>query len=83
GFFVFALSKGLKIQWKKPVTGKENLIGKIAITKTILDPEGSIFVHGERWQAFCKDNFIKAGEEVEILEIKGLVLIVRKYDRKE
>jgi len=82
-FFIFALSKGLKIQWKKSVTGKESLIGEIGITKTMLNPKGSIFVHGERWQAFSKDNFIKTGEEVEILEIKGLVLIVRKYDRKE
>jgi len=82
-FFVFALSKGIKIQWKKPVTGREGLVEKLGITKTVLDPEGTIFVHGERWQASTKGESIKEGEEVEVLEIKGLQLIVKKYIRKE
>jgi membrane-bound serine protease (ClpP class) len=82
-FFVFALSKGIKIQWKKPVTGKEGLLGKIGIAKTNLTPEGTIFVHGERWQASTKGEKIKEGEEVEVLEVKGLQLIVKKYERKE
>ena len=82
-FFVFALSKGIKIQWKKPVTGREGLLGKVGITKTDLTPEGTIFVHGERWQASTKSKSIKEGEEVEVLEVKGLNLIVKKYNRKE
>ncbi len=82
-FFVFALSKGIKIQWKKPITGREGLIEKLGITKTVLDPEGTIFVHGERWQASTKGETIKEGEEVEVLEVKSLNLIVKKYIRKE
>jgi membrane-bound serine protease (ClpP class) len=82
-FFVFALSKGIKIQWKKPVTGREGLLGKVGIAKTDLTPEGTIFVHGERWQASTKGEKIKEGEEVEVLEVKGLNLIIKKYERKE
>jgi len=82
-FFVFALSKGIKIQWKKPVTGREGLLGKVGIAKTNLTPEGTIFVHGERWQASTEGEKIKEGEEVKVLEIKGLNLIVKKYERKE
>jgi len=82
-FFVFALSKGIKIQWKKPVTGREGLIGKIGIAKTDLSPDGTIFVRGERWQASAEDELIKVEEEVEVLEVKGLQLIVKKYIRKE
>jgi len=82
-FFVFALSKGIRIQWKKPVTGREGLVGKLGITKTDLTPEGTIFVHGERWQASTEGETIKEGEEVEVLEVKGLNLIVKKYERKE
>lgn len=81
-FFIFALSKGLKIQWKKPVTGKEILIGKIGTAKTVLNPEGSIFIQGERWQAKSEDDFIQIDERVEVLEIKGLVLIVKKIQSK-
>lgn len=82
-FFVFALSKGIKIQWKKPVTGREGLIGKVGIAKTDLDPEGTIFIHGERWQASTKGEAVKEGEEVEVLEVKGLNLLVKKYNRRE
>ncbi|MBU4047054.1 nodulation protein NfeD [bacterium] len=82
-FFVFALSKGIKIQWKKPVTGREGLLGKVGIAKTDLTPEGTIFIHGERWQASTKGETIKEGEEVEVLEVRGLLLIVKKYFRKE
>ena len=82
-FFVFALSKGIKIQWKKPVTGREGLLRKIGIVKTDLAPEGTIFIHGERWQASTEGEIIKEGEEVEVLEVKGLQLIVKKYIRKE
>ena len=82
-FFVFALSKGIRIQWKKPVTGREGLMGKVGITKTNLTPKGTIFIHGERWQASTEGETIKEGEEVEVLEVKGLQLIVKKYIRKE
>jgi len=83
GFFIFALSKGLRIQWKKPVTGKETIIGKIGIVKTALNPSGSIFIQGERWQAQSREEFIQAGEEVEVIETKGLNLVVKKVNRKE
>jgi len=82
-FFIFALSKGIRIQWKKPVTGREGLIGKIGVTKTILNPEGTIFIHGERWQASTDGKIIKEGEEVEVLEVRGLQLTVKQYIRKE
>jgi len=82
-FFIFALSKGIRIQWKKPVTGREGLIGKVGITKTVLDPVGTIFVYGERWQASTEGEIIKEGEEVEVLEVRGLQLIVKKCIRKE
>lgn len=41
------------------------------------------FIHGERWQAFTEGEAIKEGEEVEVLEIRVLQLIVKKYIRKE
>jgi membrane-bound serine protease (ClpP class) len=82
-FFVFALSKGIKIQWKKPITGREGLMGKVGIAKTDLTPEGTIFIHGERWQASTEREKIKEGEKVKVIEIKGLQLIVKKYIRKE
>ncbi len=82
-FFIFALSKGIRIQWKKPITGREGLSGATGITKTDLNPEGIILVQGERWQALTRGETIKEGEEVEVLAIDGLTLMVKKYERKE
>ena len=82
-FFIFALSKGIRIQWKKPITGREGLLGTTGITKTDLNPEGIILVQGERWQALTRGETIKEGEEVEVLAIDGLTLMVKKYERKE
>ncbi len=82
-FFVFALSKGIQIQWKKPITGREALIGTTGIAKTDLNPEGTILIQGERWQANARDEIIREGEEVIVLAVEDLTLIVKKYQRKE
>lgn len=44
---LFALST----QRRAVVVGTERLIGAEGIARSPLDPEGFIFVHGERWQA--------------------------------
>ncbi|GAB4115682.1 MAG: nodulation protein NfeD [Candidatus Caldatribacteriota bacterium] len=82
-FFVFALSKGIRIQWKKPLTGREALIGTTGTAKTDLNPEGTILIQGERWKASTRDEIIREGEEVIVLAIEELTLIVKKYQRKE
>ncbi|MBD3264348.1 MAG: hypothetical protein GF375_04515, partial [Candidatus Omnitrophica bacterium] len=38
---------------------------------------GKVFIHGELWSARSQDE-IQKGEEVEVVDIKGLVLIVKR-----
>ena len=83
-FFLFAITKGIKIQWKKPLTGNETLIGKIGTARTNLNPEGNVFINGEIWQAESQHlQTIKKGQKIKAVSIEGLRLIVQKYDKKE
>ena len=77
-FFVFLLGLGLKVQRKKPVTGIEGLIGEVGETMTLMNPEGTVRVHGEFWQAESTSGRIAKGEHVRVLEIQNLKLRVEQ-----
>ncbi|HBI26631.1 MAG TPA: serine protease [Peptococcaceae bacterium] len=73
---VIAIVRGQK---KAITTGNHYLIGKEAVVRTDLQPEGTVFVAGELWNA-AADDTIKAGERVLITEIDGLKLTVKRFD---
>ena len=77
-FFVFLLGLGLKVQRKKPTTGIEGLIGEIGEAFSLLNPEGTVHVHGEFWQAESISGKIAKGERVRIVEIQNLKLRVEQ-----
>jgi len=58
--------------------GTSELIGKEAVAVTALDPKGTVFVHGEHWMARSEDGPIAERENVEIVDVKGLTLTVRR-----
>jgi membrane-bound serine protease (ClpP class) len=61
-------------------TGTEALVGKIAIARTPLAPDGFVFIQGERWQAALESGSASAGEPVRIIGADGLRLRVRKEE---
>ena len=75
--FAFVISKGLLIQRKPVVTGKEALIGKRGVVRQELAPQGTVFINGEYWNARSSDRTIPAGAEVVVERIDGTTLIVR------
>ena len=77
-FFLFAITFGIRAQRKKPVTGSEGIIGEIGIAISNIKPLGKVRVHGEFWNAECKDEVINKGDEVEVVSINHLTLIVKK-----
>ncbi len=77
-FFLFAIGKAIKIQFRKPATGKEGMIGEIGICKEDLDPYGTVFVHGELWKAESLSGSIRKGEKVLVREVDGLTLKVER-----
>jgi membrane-bound serine protease (ClpP class) len=78
GFFLFAITFGIRAQRKKPVTGSEGIIGEIGTAIVNIKPLGKVRVHGEIWNAECKDEVINKGDEVEVVSVNHLTLIVEK-----
>ncbi len=77
--FAFVIQRTIRAHRKQAVTGREELIGKRAIVKVALDPEGTVLYKGELWSAISDKDRIKPGEEVIITAVDGLILhVVRK-----
>ena len=78
GVMAFILHRAISAHRKQARTGREELIGKTAVVKVSLKPEGTVFFKGERWAAVSETGNIKTGEEVVIDSIDGLLLHVSK-----
>ncbi|MBM3500044.1 MAG: nodulation protein NfeD [Armatimonadetes bacterium] len=78
GFFVFALGAIVKGQRRRVVTGAQGMIGRLAEVRQPLQPEGTVFVDGALWTAESVETPVDVGEQVEILEVVGLRLRVRR-----
>ena len=65
-----------KSQRHRAISGMEGLIGAEGVVKTELNPEGSVLIHGEIWNAQGDGN-ISAGEKVVVNAVEGLKLKVK------
>jgi len=84
GFFAFAIGAAVRAQRRKPTTGLEGLIGAIAEVRSDLDPEGIVFLQGERWKARMEEgDSMKSGEMVRVLAVDGFELIVAPAESPE
>ena len=75
-FFLFIIGLGLKAQRAKPVTGIEGMMGETGESIEILDPLGTIRVHGEMWNAESLSGRIEKGRKVRVKRIENLKLYV-------
>jgi len=77
-FFAFLVRAIVLSRRAQQQTGREAMVGKVAVARTPLDPSGTIFVHGERWEAILDQGRAEPGEEVVITKIEGLKMRVTK-----
>jgi len=77
GFFIVVAALALRAYRARPRGGTEGLLGETGVVRTRLDPEGLVFVHGETWRARA-DEEIEPDERVEVVEVQGLRLRVRR-----
>jgi membrane-bound serine protease (ClpP class) len=77
---VFLLSLVLKARANKVVTGEAGMIGEIGVVRTALAPRGTIFVHGELWDAVSSTT-LEAGSRVCVVAVEGLTLRVEPEAR--
>jgi membrane-bound serine protease (ClpP class) len=78
GFFAFVIQKVIRSRRRQPTTGREELIGKTALVKVALEPEGEVMFKGELWTAVSEKGRVKPGEEVIINKVDGLTLYVTR-----
>jgi len=78
--FAFVISRIIRAHRRQASTGREELVGKTAVVKVALEPEGTVFFKGERWAAISEKGRIKPGETVIITKVDGLKLYVTKKE---
>ncbi len=81
-FFVFAVGMGLRAQTKKVTTGDRGIVGETGTAKTDIGETGSVFVHGEFWNAHS-DTKISANTKIQVVAVEGMKLKVKSASQKE
>jgi membrane-bound serine protease (ClpP class) len=71
---VFLVYLVLRAHRRPSATGKEGMVGEIGTARTDLAPAGTVFVHGEIWEAESVEP-VRRGEKVRVLEVLGTVKI--------
>jgi membrane-bound serine protease (ClpP class) len=79
-FFLVAIALSIRAQKNKPTTGIEGMIGETGQAVGELDPDGSVRIRGEFWNARSKSGHIPAGSVVEVTAVDRMTLIVEQRD---
>lgn len=79
GFFVVVARAAIKARRLPDKTGIGAMLGEYGHARTRLDPMGQVHVHGEIWSAEAeRGKQIDKGEEIEVIDVSGLMLKVRR-----
>ncbi len=54
------------------------MIGMNGRAVSVLNPEGTVKIRGELWQAITADSRINSGEEITVVDQEGLTLKVAR-----
>jgi membrane-bound serine protease (ClpP class) len=79
--FGFGFRKVMQARRLQPTTGVEGLLGSMGTVRVALEPAGTVFIWGERWQAVSRDNQpIPAGVRIRVTKIEGFNLTVERVE---
>ena len=76
-FFFTVVTAIIKARKLPAHMGTQEMVGMAAVARSYLDPDGFVWVKGERWKAVAEDAPVQEGETVTITGAQGLTLIVR------
>ena len=82
-FFILVMSALIRSRRAPVYMGAEALIGRQAVARSRLDPEGIVFFEGARWQAKVEGRPVQEGESVTVTDVQGLKLTVRRGDEDQ
>ena len=77
-FFFSVVSAVLRTRRAPPYMGAQALVGRVAVARTALEPDGLVFFEGARWRAKAEDAPVAEGERVRVTSVQGLKLTVRR-----
>jgi membrane-bound ClpP family serine protease len=78
------LAKGLSMSTtieatsQPPLAKGADVIGREALTQTVLSPSGYVLVDGRRYEAYSQSGHIAAGERLKVVSLDNFRLIVTK-----
>lgn len=78
-FMFVSLAVGLaRARNSTSVMGTEAMLGRVAIARTPLAPDGTVFIDGERWRARMATGSAREGDRLRIIGASGLRLRVEQ-----
>lgn len=81
-FLTLTVATARIVRWSA-ATGTQALIGKVAVTRTALSPNGYVYIQGERWKAESVGGAIPEGSKVRVVEAQGFTLHVKKEEPQQ
>ncbi len=79
GFFALVIGLGVRALKNPYLSAREGVVGHVGEARTDLNPTGKVFVDGSLWTATSTAGDIAKGEPVDVTEMHGLKLEVRKH----
>jgi membrane-bound serine protease (ClpP class) len=80
GFLLLLINAIIRTRRMPSYVGGQAMVGSVAVARSDLDPQGIVFLKGERWRAIAEDGPIREGERVRITDVRGLTLTVRRAE---
>ena len=77
-FIAVAITWGIRAHRREILAGREELIGKTAEAKTVMNPKGTVLIQGELWTAILEAGRAVPGDDVMITKVDHLRLSVTR-----
>ena len=78
GFFLFVLGKAVRARNSPVLMGRETLLGVVGVALSDLSPNGQVRIRSEVWSAIADEEGIRQGDAVQVENVEGLRLRVRR-----
>jgi membrane-bound serine protease (ClpP class) len=81
-FFMMVMGALIRSRRAPAYTGAQAMVGKHAVARSAIDPEGVVFLDGARWRAVVEGDPVREGDQVVVTDIQGLTLTVKKAEER-
>lgn len=80
-FFVLVLTVILRAQAGPEGVDVEDLVGRLGIVRSVLNPEGHVYIDDALWRArIPADLKLRVGAPIRVIGVDGAVLLVEPFD---